>query len=151
MIYILYRKKKLDNVIEYVVKALDVYGKNIINKVKLAVLLNVIRTYILSSVKNSIVKSLIELFWPEVDLLKIAGKVTVTNKIEDVINSVPEVVISKTVDKVLNNTRYTISDFNTMTNLKITEKDRGYLEAYLEGQLNKLEEARVGIKAGIKW
>ena len=38
-----------------------------------------------------------------------------------------------------------------MTNLKITEKDRGYLEAYLEGQINKLEEARIGIKGGIKF
>ena len=42
-------------------------------------------------------------------------------------------------------------DFSSSTNLKITEKDRGYLEAYLEGQINKLEEARIGIKAGVKW
>ena len=55
------------------------------------------------------------------------------------------------IDNILNNTKYTTKDFTTSTNLKITEKDKGYLEAYLEGQINKLEEARVGIKAGVKW
>ena len=58
---------------------------------------------------------------------------------------------SEIPDNILNNTKYTTKDFTTSTNLKITEKDKGYLEAYLEGQINKLEEARVGIKAGVKW
>ena len=31
------------------------------------------------------------------------------------------------------------------------KKENAELEAYLEGQINKLEEARVGIKAGVKW
>ena len=64
---------------------------------------------------------------------------------------IPDIIVSKTVDNILNNTKYTDNTFSTSTNLKITEKDRGYLEAYLEGQINKLEEARVGIKGGIKF
>ena len=80
-----------------------------------------------------------------------ALKVEKTNNKSEVIKSIPDVVISKTVDNILNNTKYTNNDFSTTTNLKITEKDRGYLEAYLEGQINKLEEARIGIKGGIKF
>ena len=38
--YFLHKKKKLNIVIEYLVKMLDIYGKNILNKVKLAVLLS---------------------------------------------------------------------------------------------------------------
>ena len=74
-----------------------------------------------------------------------------TNSKNQAVNSIPDAVISKTVDNILNNTKYTNNDFSTTTNLKITEKDRGYLEAYLEGQINKLEEARIGIKGGIKF
>ena len=59
-------------------------------------------------------------------------------------------IVSKTVDDILNNTKYT-NDFATSTNLKMTEKDRGYLEAYLEGQINKLKESRLGAKVGIKF
>ena len=64
---------------------------------------------------------------------------------------IPDIIVSKTVDNILNNTKSTNNDFSTTTNLKITEKERGYLEAYLEGQINKLEEARIGIKGGIKF
>lgn len=61
-----------------------------------------------------------------------------TNSKNQAVNSIPDAVISKTVDNILNNTKYTNNDFSTTTNLKITEKDRGYLEAYLKGQINKL-------------
>ena len=151
IIYILYKKNKLNNVTEYLVKALDVYGKNLLNKVKLAILLNTIRTWTLENTKNKIWKFLLELFWPEIDILETALQIEKTNNKSEVINSIPDVIISKTVDNILNNTKYTTKDFSISTNLKITEKDRGYLEAYLEGQINKLEEARIGIKAGVKW
>ena len=151
IIYILYKKNKLNNVTEYLIKALDVYGENLLNKVKLAILLNTIRTWILENTKNKIWKFLLELFWPEIDILETALQIEKTNNKSEVINSIPDVIISKTVDNILNNTKYTTKDFSTSTNLKITEKDRGYLEAYLEGQINKLEEARIGIKAGVKW
>lgn len=150
-IYFLYKKKKLKDIMEYLVKALDVKGGKLLNKVKLAVLLNTLRAWTLSSTTNKFWKFILELFWPEIDLLEVAKEVVVTNNKDSVINSIPDVIVSKTVDNILNNTKYTAKDFNTSTNLKITEKDRGYLEGYIEGQINKLEEARIGIKAGIKW
>ena len=150
-IYFLYKKKKLNDLTEYLVKALDIYGKNLLNKVKLAVVLNTIREWILSNTTNKVWKFILELFWPEIDLLEVAKEVVVTNNKDSVINSIPDVIVSKTVDNILNSTKYATKDFSTSTNLKITEKDRGYLEAYLEGQINKLEEARIGIKAGVKW
>ena len=150
-IYFLYKKKKLNDLTEYLVKALDIYGKNLLNKVKLAVLLNALRAWALSTTTNKVWKFILELFWPEIDLLEVAKEVVVTNNKDSVINSIPDVIVSKTVDNILNSTKYATKDFSTSTNLKITEKDRGYLEAYLEGQINKLEEARIGIKAGIKW
>lgn len=151
LIYVLNKKNKLKEVTEFLVKSLDKYGKNLLNKVKLAVLLNTIRSYTLSNTKNKVVKFILELFWPEIDLLEVALNVSTTNKKSEAINSIPDIIVSKTVDSILNNTKYTSSDFSTSTNLKITEKDRGYLEGYIEGQVNKLEEARIGIKAGIKW
>ena len=150
-IYFLYKKKKLKDITEYLVKVLDIKGEKLFNKVKLAVLLNTIRAWAINSTKNKIWKFILELFWPEIDLLEVAKEVVVTNNKDSVINSIPDVIVSKTVDNILNNTKYTDNTFSTSTNLKITEKDRGYLEAYLEGQINKLEEARVGIKAGVKW
>ena len=150
-IYLLYKKKKLNDVTEYLVKVLDIKGGKLLNKVKLAVVLNTIREWILSNTTNKVWKFILELFWPEIDLLEVAKEVVVTNNKDSVINSIPDVIVSKTVDNILNSTKYATKDFNTSTNLKITEKDRGYLEAYLEGQINKLEEARVGIKAGVKW
>ncbi|MCP1224849.1 hypothetical protein [Sebaldella sp. S0638] len=150
-IYFLYKKKKLKDITEYLVKMLDIKGGKLLNKVKLAVLLNTLRAWVLSSTRNKVWKFIIELFWPEIDLLEVAKEVVVTNNKDSVINSIPDVIVSKTVDNILNNTKYTTKDFNTSTNLKITEKDRGYLEGYIEGQINKLEEARVGIKTGIKW
>ena len=150
-IYFLYKKKKLNDLTEYLVKALDIYGKNLLNKVKLAVLLNALRAWALSTTTNKVWKFILELFWPEIDLLEVAKEVVVTNNKDSVINSIPDVIVSKTVDNILNSTKYATKDFSTSTNLKITEKDRGYLEAYLEGQINRLEEARVGIKAGVKW
>ncbi|MCP1226735.1 hypothetical protein [Sebaldella sp. S0638] len=150
-IYFLYKKKKLNDVTEYLVKVMDIKGEKLLNKVKLAVLLNTLRAWTLSSTRNKVWKFIIELFWPEIDLLEVAKEVVVTNNKDSVINSIPDVIVSKTVDNILNNTKYTTKDFNTSTNLKITEKDRGYLEGYIEGQINKLEEARIGIKAGIKW
>ena len=150
-IYFLYKKKKLKDITEYLVKVLDIKGGNLLNKVKLALLLNTIRAWSIGNTKNKLWKFIIELFWPEIDLLEVAKEVVVTNNKDSVINSIPDVIVSKTVDNILNNTKYTTEDFRTVTNLKITEKDRGYLEGYIEGQINKLEEARVGIKAGIKW
>ena len=150
-IYFLYKKKKLKDITEYLVKALDIYGKNLLNKIKLAVLLNTLRAWAIGNTKNKVWKFILELFWPEIDLLEVAKEVVVTNNKDSVINSIPDVIVSKTVDNILNNTKYTNNDFSTTTNLKITEKDRGYLEAYLEGQINKLEEARIGIKGGIKF
>ena len=150
-IYFLHKKKKLNNVTEYLVKTLDVYGKNLLNKVKLAVLLNTLRAWAIANTKNKVWKFIIELFWPEIDLLEVVKEVGITNNKDSVINSIPDVIVSKTVDNILNNTKYTTKDFSTSTNLKITEKDRGYLEGYIEGQVNKLEEARIGIKAGVKW
>ena len=150
-IYFLYKKKKLKDITEYLVKVLDIKGEKLLNKVKLAVLLNTLRAWAINSTKNKIWKFILELFWPEIDILEVAKEVAVTNNKDSVINSIPDVIVSKTVDNILNNTKYTTKDFNTTTNLKITEKDRGYLEGYIEGQINRLEEARVGIKAGVKW
>ena len=150
-IYFLYKKKKLKDITEYLVKVLDIKGGNLLNKVKLALLLNTIRAWSIGNTKNKLWKFILKLFWPEIDLLEVAKEVVVTNNKDSVINSIPDVIVSKTVDNILNNTKYTTEDFRTTTNLKITEKDRGYLEGYIEGQINKLEEARVGIKAGIKW
>ena len=149
--YILYKKKKLDNITEYLVKALDVYGKNILNKVKLAILLNTVRVWVIENTKNKVWKFILELLWPEIDIIEVSKEVMITNNKDSVINSIPDIIVSKTVDNILNNTKYTDNTFSTSTNLKITEKARGYLEAYLEGQINKLEEARVGIKGGIKF
>ena len=148
---ILLKKNKLNKVTEYLVKLLEIYGKHILNKVKLVLLLNTIRTWVLANTKNKVLKFFIELFWPEADLLWTALEVENTDSKSQAINSIPDVIVSKTVDNILNNTKYTNNDFSTTTNLKITEKDRGYLEAYLEGQINKLEEARIGIKGGIKF
>ena len=149
-VFVLYRVKKLKPVIAFLVNLLKQYGEKIINKVKLAILLNTFRAYVLSKTKNPIWKFLIELFWPEIDLIDTAFKISFTNNKSEAINSIPDLVISKTVDNILNNTKYT-NDFATSTNLKITEKDRGYLEAYLEGQINKLKESKLGVKAGIKF
>ncbi len=149
-VFVLYREKKLKPVIAFLVNLLMQYGEKIINKVKLAILLNTFRAYALSKTKNPIWKFLIELFWPEIDLIDTAFKISFTNNKNEAINSIPDLVISKTVDDILNNTKYT-NDFATSTNLKITEKDRGYLEAYLEGQINKLKESKLGVKAGIKF
>ena len=149
-VFVLYRVKKLKPVIAFLVNLLKQYGEKIINKVKLAILLNTFRAYVLSKTKNPIWKFLIELFWPEIDLIDTAFKISFTNNKSEAINSIPDLVISKTVDDILNNTKYT-NDFATSTNLKITEKDKGYLEAYIEGQVNKLKESRLGVKAGIKF
>ena len=150
-IYFLYKKKKLKDITEYLVKALDIYGKNLLNKIKLAVLLNTLRAWAIENTKNKVWKFILELLWPEIDIIEVSKEVMITNNKDSVINSIPDIIVSKTVDNILNNTKYTDNTFSTSTNLKITEKDRGYLEAYLEGQINKLEEARVGIKAGVKW
>ena len=149
-IFVLYRVKKLKPVIAFLVNLLMQYGEKIINKVKLAILLNTFRAYALSKTKNPIWKFLIELFWPEIDLIDTAFKISITNNKNEAINSIPDMIVSKTVDDILNNTKYT-NDFATSTNLKITEKDKGYLEAYLEGQINKLKESKIGVKAGIKF
>ena len=77
--YILYKKKKLDNITEYLVKALDVYGKNILNKVKLAILLNTVRVWVIENTKNKVWKFILELLWPEIDLLQTALQVEKTN------------------------------------------------------------------------
>ena len=150
-VFVLYRVKKLKPVIAFLVNLLMQYGEKIINKVKLAILLNTFRAYALSKTKNPIWKFLIELFWPEIDLIDTAFKISFTNNKNEAINSIPDLIVSKTVDEILNNTKYQNNDFSTTTNLKITEKDRGYLEAYLEGQINKLKESRIGIKGGIKF
>ena len=149
-VFVLYREKKLKPVIAFLVNLLMQYGEKIINKVKLAILLNTFRAYVLSKTKNPIWKFLIELFWPEIDLIDTAFKISITNNKNEAINSIPDVIVSKTVDNILNNTKYT-NDFASSTNLKMTEKDRGYLEAYLEGQINKLKESRLGAKVGIKF
>ena len=149
-VFVLYREKKLKPVIAFLVNLLMQYGEKIINKVKLAILLNTFRAYALSKTKNPIWKFLIELFWPEIDLIDTAFKISFTNNKNEAINSIPDVIVSKTVDNILNNTKYT-NDFASSTNLKMTEKDRGYLEAYLEGQINKLKESRLGAKVGIKF
>ena len=149
-IYIIKKKNKLKELTGFLVKALDVYAKNVLNKVKLVILLNTLRAYVLDNTKNRVALFFIKLLWPEIDLVKTALNVQNANSTSEVIKSIPDVIVSKTVDRILNDTKYT-SDFATTTNLKITEKDRGYLEAYLEGQVNKLEEARIGIKGGIKF
>ena len=149
-VFVLYREKKLKPVIAFLVNLLMQYGEKIINKVKLAILLNTFRAYALSKTKNPIWKFLIELFWPEIDLIDTAFKISFTNNKNEAINSIPDMIVSKTVDDILKNTKYT-NDFATSTNLKITEKDKGYLEAYLEGQINKLKESKIGVKAGIKF
>ena len=150
-VFLVVKFNKTKTVISYLVNLLNEYGKNVINKVKLAILINTLRSYTLSKVNNPIIKFLIEWFWPELDLVDAAFKIGTTNNKNEIINSIPDIIVSKTVDSILNNTKYTDNTFSTSTNLKITEKDRGYLEAYLEGQINKLEEARVGIKGGIKF
>ena len=150
-VFLVVKFNKIKTVIVYLVNLLNEYGKNVINKVKLAILINTLRSYTLSKINNLAIKFLVEWFWPEINLVDTAFKIGITNNKNEVINSIPDVIVSKTVDSILNNTKYTDNTFSTSTNLKITEKDRGYLEAYLEGQINKLEESRVGIKAGIKW
>ena len=150
LIYFLYKKKKLTPVIEYLVSLLNVYGKNVINKVKLAILLNTVRSWVISKTNNLVIKFIIEFLWPEFDILNTALKISLQDNKKEAINSIPDMIVSKTVDEILNSTKYT-NDFSTTTNLKITEKDRGYLEAYLEGQINKLEEAKIGLKGGIKF
>lgn len=149
-VFVLYRVKKLKPVIAFLVNLLKQYGEKIINKVKLAILLNTFRAYVLSKIKNQALKFIVELFWLEIDLIDTAFKISITNDKREAINSIPDVIVSKTVDNILNNTKYT-NDFATSTNLKMTEKDRGYLEAYLEGQINKLKESRLGAKVGIKF
>ena len=149
--FLVVKFNKTKTVIAYLVNLLNEYGKNVINKVKLAILINTLRSYTLSKINNLAIKFLVEWFWPEINLVDTAFKIGITNNKNEVINSIPDVIVSKTVDSILNNTKYTDNTFSASTNLKITEKDRGYLEAYLEGQINKLEEARVGIKAGVKW
>ena len=149
-VFVLYREKKLKPVIAFLVNLLMQYGEKIINKVKLAILLNTFRAYVLSKTKNPALKFIIELFWIEIDLIDTAFKISFTNDKREAINSIPDMIVSKTVDDILNNTKYT-NDFATSTNLKMTEKDRGYLEAYLEGQINKLKESRLGAKVGIKF
>ena len=149
-VFVLYREKKLKPVIAFLVNLLMQYGEKIINKVKLAILLNTFRAYALSKIKNPALKFIIELFWIEIDLIDTAFKISFTNDKREAINSIPDMIVSKTVDDILNNTKYT-NDFATSTNLKITEKDKGYLEAYLEGQINKLKESKIGVKAGIKF
>ena len=149
-VFVLYRVKKLKPVIAFLVNLLKQYGEKIINKVKLAILLNTFRAYVLSRIKNQALKFIVELFWLEIDLIDTAFKISITNDKREAINSIPDMIVSKTVDDILNNTKYT-NDFATSTNLKMTEKDRGYLEAYLEGQINKLKESRLGAKVGIKF
>lgn len=149
-VFVLYRVKKLKPVIAFLVNLLKQYGEQIINKVKLAILLNTFRAYVLSRIKNQALKFIVELFWLEIDLIDTAFKISITNDKREAINSIPDVIVSKTVDNILNNTKYT-NDFATSTNLKITEKDRGYMEAYIEGQINRLKESRLGAKVGIKF
>ena len=149
--FLVVKFNKTKTVIAYLVNLLNEYGKNVINKVKLAILINTLRSYTLSKINNPVIKFLLEWFWPEINLVDTAFKIGLTDNKNEVINSIPDIIVSKTVDNILNNTKYTNNDFITTTNLKITEKDRGYLEAYLEGQINKLEEARIGIKGGIKF
>jgi hypothetical protein len=150
-VFILYRVKKLKPVITHLVNLLEKYGDLIFNKVKLVILINTVRAYALSKINNPVQKFLFELLWSELDLLDTSFKISITDNKKEAINSIPNIIVSKTVDNILNNTKYTDNTFNTSTNLKITEKDRGYLEAYLEGQVNKLKESRVGIKAGVKF
>lgn len=149
-VFVLYRVKKLKPVIAFLVNLLKQYGEKIINKVKLAILLNTFRAYVLSKIKTPALKFIVELFWLEIDIIDTAFKISFTNNKNEAINSIPDMIVSKTVDDILNNTKYT-NDFATSTNLKMTEKDRGYLEAYLEGQINKLKESRLGAKVGIKF
>ena len=149
-VFVLYRVKKLKPVIAFLVDLLKQYGEQIINKVKLAILLNTFRAYVLSKIKNPALKFIVELFWLEIDIIDTAFKISFTNNKREAINSIPDIIVSKTVDDILNNTKYT-NDFATSTNLKITEKDRGYLEAYLEGQINKLKESKLGVKVGMKF
>ena len=53
-------KKKSDNITEYLIKALDIYGKNI---------LNIVRAWIIENTKNKVWKFILELLWPEIDIL----------------------------------------------------------------------------------
>lgn len=151
IINLFYKKKKLDKVIEYLTKIIDYYGKHVLNKVKLVLLINILRAWIINNTKNKVLKFFIEIFWPETDLLLTALNIENTNNKNEAVKSIPDIIVSKTVDSVLNNVKYEGNKFNTNSNLVITEKDRGYLEAYLEGQLNKLETARIGIKGGFKF
>lgn len=149
-VFVLYRVKKLKPVIAFLVNLLKQYGEQIINKVKLAILLNTFRAYVLSKIKKPALKFVVGLFWLEIDIIDTAFKISFTNNKNEAINSIPDMIVSKTVDDILNNTKYT-NDFATSTNMKITEKDRGYIEAYIEGQINRLKESRLGAKVGIKF
>ena len=149
-VFVLYREKKLKPVIAFLVNLLMQYGEKIINKVKLAILLNTFRAYALSKIKNPALKFVLELLWLEIDIIDTSFKISFTDNKFEAINSIPDLIVSKTVDDILNNTKYT-NDFVASTDLKITEKDRGYIEAYLEGQINKLKESKLGAKVGIKF
>ena len=45
--YILYKKNKLDKTVEYLVKLLEIYGKHVLNKVKLVLLINTLKLVVL--------------------------------------------------------------------------------------------------------
>ena len=54
--YILYKKNKLDKTVEYLVKLLEIYGKHVLNKVKLVLLINTLRTWVLANTENKVLK-----------------------------------------------------------------------------------------------
>ncbi|WP_435309381.1 hypothetical protein [Sebaldella termitidis] len=55
--YILYKKNKLDKTVEYLVKLLEIYGKHVLNKVKLVLLINTLRTWVLANTENKVLKA----------------------------------------------------------------------------------------------
>ena len=93
-IYFLYKKKKLKDITEYLVKALDIYGKNLLNKIKLAVLLNTLRAWAIGNTKNKVWKFILELLWPEIDIIEVSKEVMITNNKDSVINSIPDIIVS---------------------------------------------------------
>ena len=91
--FLVVKFNKTKTVISYLVNLLNEYGKNVINKVKLAILINTLRSYTLSKVNNPIIKFLIEWFWPELDLVDAAFKIGTTNNKNEIINSIPDIIV----------------------------------------------------------
>ena len=92
-VFLVVKFNKTKIVIAYLVNLLNEYGKNVINKVKLAVLINTLRSYTLSKINNPAIKFFFFFFWPELDLVNAAFKIGATNNKNEFINSIQNIIV----------------------------------------------------------